>query len=58
MIRVWIAFLIIFGMFFFGIDYFRLMTGKERWDILKTVLYSLGCAILTITVLIGIVILF
>lgn len=58
MIRIWLTFLIIFGMFFFGIDYFRLMTGRRRWEILKTAAYSLGCAALTVIVLFGIVILF
>lgn len=58
MIRMWLTFFIVFGAFFFGIEAFRAMKGKEKWQLTKTLTYSLVCAILTLIVLIGMVILF
>ena len=58
MIRLYLSFLIVFGAFYFGINAFRATTGKEKWQYLKTLTYSLVCAILTVTVLTWIVILF
>lgn len=58
MIRIVLAFLIVFGLFFFGIKAMRDMTGKEKWELTKVLSYSLVCAILTLIVLIGMVILF
>lgn len=58
MIRVLLAFIVVFGLFYFGINAFRATTGKEKWHLLKTLTYSLICAILALTVLIGIVIIF
>lgn len=58
MIRIIIAFLFIFGMFYFGIDAFRHMTGREKWDLTKTVTYSIICTVLTVITLSIIVIAF
>ena len=58
MSRVILAFIVIFGLFFFGIKAIRDMTGKEMWSLTKLLTYSLFCAILTVVVLISIVILF
>lgn len=58
MIRFLLLFLIVFGLFFFGIKALRATTGKEKWHIVKLLTYSLVCAILTLTVLFWIVILF
>lgn len=58
MIRVVLAFLIVFGLFFFGIKAVRALSGKEKWELTKLLSYSLVCATLTLAVLIGIVILF
>ena len=58
MIRVYIAFAILFGLFFFGINAFRATTGKQKWEIVKTLMYSLVCAILSLLILIGIVVIF
>lgn len=51
MIRIILAFLVVFGAFYFGIDTVRNMTGKEQWSLTKTVLYSIMCAVLTIMAL-------
>lgn len=51
MIRIILAFLFVFGMFYFGIDAFRSMTGREKWNLTKLVTYSIMCAVLTILLL-------
>jgi hypothetical protein len=58
MLRVILAFIFIFGLFFFGIQAIRDMTGKEVWSLTKLLTYSLFCAILTIATLISIVVIF
>jgi hypothetical protein len=58
MIRVIFAFLIIFGLFFFGIKAVRDMTGKDLWSMTKLLTYSLICAMLTLVFLITLVVLF
>ena len=58
MIRVILAFVIIFGLFFFGIRAVRDMTGQERWELTKLLTYSAVCAILTLVFLIALVVLF
>jgi hypothetical protein len=58
MFRVILAFLVIFGLFFFGIKAVRDMTGKELWSMTKLLTYSVVCAILTLATLISIVVIF
>jgi hypothetical protein len=58
MIRVLLAFVVIFGLFFVGIKAVRDMTGKEMWSLTKLLTYSLFCAMLTIATLISIVVIF
>lgn len=58
MIRVILAFVVVFGMFFFGIRAVRSMTGKEQWELTKLLTYSVFCAILTLGFLIALVVLF
>lgn len=58
MIKIILAFLIVFGVFFFGIKSVREMTGMEQWVLTKYVLYSILCSVITLVVLITIVMLF
>ena len=58
MIRLVLAFIVVFGLFFFGIRAVREMTGKELWSMTKLLTYSLGCAILTLATLIALVVIF
>ena len=58
MSRVILAFIVIFGLFFFGIKAIRDMTGKEMWSLTKLLTYSAVCAILTLVFLITLVVLF
>ena len=58
MIRLWLGFAILFAGFYFAIPAFREMNGKEKWDLTKTILFSLLCAILSVSVMVVIVVLF
>ena len=58
MIRVFLAFFVLSAIFWFGISAFRKTTGREKWQLTKIAAYSILCALLSLTVLISIVILF
>ena len=58
MIRVVLAFVVVFGLFFFGINAVRSMTGQEQWALTKLLTYSAFCAILTFVFFIALVVLF
>ena len=58
MIKVLIFFLLLFALFFLGINTVRKLSGKEKWQLTKTLGYSIVCAVLTISVLISIVLIF
>jgi hypothetical protein len=58
MIQIVLSFVVVFGLFFFGIHAVRNMTGKEQLDLAKLLTYSVLCAILTLGFLITIVVLF
>jgi hypothetical protein len=58
MIRVVFAFVVLFVLFFAGIKLAQKMTGKEALALTKIVGYSILCSVLTISVLVGLVILF
>lgn len=56
--RAILTFLVLFAVFYFGINGWRHMTGKDQWQLVKTVIYSILCTALTIAVLITFVVLF
>ena len=58
MIRVFLAFLVLSAIFWFGIAAFRKTTGKEKWQLTKIAAYSILCSVLALAILISIVILF
>jgi hypothetical protein len=58
MIKVLLACVVLFVLFFMGIKFAQKMTGKEALALTKIVGYSILCSVLTISVLIGLVILF
>jgi hypothetical protein len=58
MIKIILAFLVVFGLFFFGINTVRTMTGKEKWALTKIISYSIICAVLTVSALIVFVLTF
>jgi len=58
MIRLWLVFAILFAGFYFVIPAFRNMKGKEKWDLTKTLLFSLLCSLLAVGAMVLIVVLF
>ena len=58
MIRIILAFIVIFALFFFGIKAVRKMTKKERWTLAKYLTYSLGLSIITLATMIVLVLIF
>lgn len=58
MIKVLLFFVLIFGLFFLGIKTLRNVTGKEALALTKILGYSIVCALLTVSVLISIVVIF
>jgi hypothetical protein len=58
MIKIVLAFIIVFGLFFLGIKTIRNLTGKEALALTKIAGYSILCAVLTFVVLISIVVIF
>jgi len=58
MIKMILAFISLFVIFFVSIDLFRKFTKKEQWKVVKMASYSLIISILVIIVLTTLVILF
>lgn len=58
MIRLWLVFAVLFAAFYFGIPAFRKMQGNEKLDLTKTLLFSFGCSLLAVGVMIALVVLF
>ena len=58
MIRVLFAFVFLSIAFHAGIQVFRSMSGKEKWEFLKTFGYAMSISVIVIAFMIGIVILF
>lgn len=58
MAKIILSFLVVFGLFFFGIHAVRELSGKQRWALTKLAGYSILCAVLTTAALIGIVVIF
>ncbi len=58
MIKALISFLCLWAIIFFGVEIFRKFTAKEKIKTLKLLMYSMGVAILTLTVLLTIVAVF
>lgn len=58
MIRMVFVFLVLFVVFFFGIDAFRKLSNYQKWSLTKLLAYSLLCSMLSIGALIGLVVIF
>ena len=58
MIRLWLVFAVLFAGFYFGIPAFRNLKGKEKWDLTKTLVFSLVCSLLAVGAMVLIVVLF
>jgi hypothetical protein len=57
-LKILLAFLVAFAIFYFGIAGFRNLTGKDQWALVKLLSYSFACAILAIGFLVALVIIF
>lgn len=58
MIRMLIIFFGLMGAYMVGIAAFRALSGKEKWELTKIILYATMCSFLSLMTLIGIVVLF
>lgn len=58
MIKMILAFVFLFVIFYAGIELFNRMTGEERWEVAKTFSYSIALALGAIAVLVCMVVLF
>ena len=58
MIKIILAFLFVFFVFYFGIQSVRSMKGQDQLALTKLLVYSIMCALMTVVSLIVIVVLF
>jgi hypothetical protein len=58
MIRLWLAFIIFAVLIHFSIISWRSLSGKEKWSLTKTAVYSIIVALLTVLAMTVVVILF
>ena len=58
MIKIILAFLFVFFVFYFGIKGYRDLSGKDKWALTKLLGYSILCALTAIVLLVLVVILF
>jgi hypothetical protein len=58
MIKIIMAFLFVFFVFYFGIQGVRSMTGRDQLELTKLLVYSIMCALMAIVSLMIIVVLF
>ena len=58
MSKLILGFVSVFILFYVGIDSFRKLTGKEKWDLTKSLFYSIMCASAAICSIVLIVFLF
>lgn len=58
MMKMIMAFVFLFIIFYTGIEIFRKLTGKEKWEIAKTVSYSVAISLAVIVFLVVLVVLF
>lgn len=58
MIKSLLVFVMLFGIFYMGIEIFRKFTGKEKWELAKTFSYSLVIALAIAAFLVVLVVLF
>lgn len=58
MIKMIMTFVFLFIIFYTGIEIFRKLTGKEKWEIAKTISYSVAISLSVIVFLVVLVVLF
>ena len=58
MMKTLLSFIMLFVIFYMGIEIFRSMTGKEKWEAAKTFSYSVAISLFVIAFLVVLVVLF
>lgn len=58
MIKALVTFVCLFIIFYTGIEIFRKMTGKEKFEVAKTVSYSVALTLFVLVVMTLLVVLF
>lgn len=58
MISIILSYVVLFGLFFFGIKAVRKATKKQRWTLTKYFVYSMICSVLALGALTVFVLLF
>ncbi len=58
MIKMIVGFVALFLIFFVGLGAFQELSGKEKWVLTKSILYSIMCATATIGLIAVIIFLF
>jgi hypothetical protein len=58
MMKMIMAFVFLFIIFYTGIEIFRKLTGKEKWEVAKTISYSVAISLSVIVFLVVLVVLF
>jgi hypothetical protein len=58
MIRLWLVFVVLAVLVHFGISGWRNMTGRQRWNLTKSLTYSIVTALLAVLAMIAMVVLF
>ena len=58
MIRIWLTFIVLAVLIHFGISAWRSLSGKEKWSLTKSLIYSTLVALLALAAMVGLVIIF
>ena len=58
MIRMIFVFVLLTVLIAGSISSFRTISGKERWELVKLLAFSLACSIISFIILVGIVVVF
>jgi divalent metal cation (Fe/Co/Zn/Cd) transporter len=58
MIKILLAFFLVFAAFYFGIEAFNRMTKAEKWEFAKTFSYSMVLSLVVVAFLVSVVVLF
>ncbi len=53
-----LSFVMLFAIFYMGIEIFRKLTGKEKWEVAKTFSYSIAISLFVVAFLVVLVVLF
>lgn len=58
MIRIWLTFIVVAVLIHFGISAWRSLSGKEKWGLTKSLIYSTLVSLLAFAAMVCLVIIF